>query len=203
MAGNDLPPSAAFEITVEVLVGTNGFQENQPYPIVETVPEQIKLSVASELEDQQIGQIALLPFANGRAAGNGSQPHRHRPRYCREVSCTAWRSDASVRRDSSCRTAPRYERHSVLARLGHRSQRFGDKTHGQIGIVQRGPANSGPEFDLTGYGSMLGGGIRLGLLVERLVNPDGSGGWHLYGPYYICGSEKHSAEDHRRQETLE
>ena len=47
----------------------------------------------------------------------------------------------------------------VFAWLRHRSQSLGNKTYGQVGVIEGCPTDLRPELDLTGDGSMLGGSI--------------------------------------------
>lgn len=43
----------------------NRLQVNQPHLLIKCVSEQKELSLAPKLEDQEIGQVALLPLPNG------------------------------------------------------------------------------------------------------------------------------------------
>jgi hypothetical protein len=50
---------------------------------------------------------------------------------------------------------------------------------------------------------MLGSCISLGLVIEKLVDPDGSGGRHLNAPYYICRKAQNSPQSAIRQQIKE
>ena len=58
----------AFEFPVEIFVRTDGFEIYQAHFLVDTVAQQVELSLAAELVNIQLGKVALFAFSKGGLA---------------------------------------------------------------------------------------------------------------------------------------
>ena len=60
----------AFEVPIEVLVGADRFETEEPYDLIEGVTQQVKLILAVKLADIQVRQVPFLALADRGVFGD-------------------------------------------------------------------------------------------------------------------------------------